>query len=207
MTPSSKLGNAPAPEVKAPEVSGSVNAEQIKPEGGLSELERLEKELASKPAPGAKPGEKISSDPPGGPTPEPGEPKTRRRKFKRPPPENTIRMTIRQYWRFRAWLANRKLQLPAEMFAAVLDGTDQTLVEPLVEPVIGMIDEYIPEEWITFIEEKSPVLTFIIALFEAEQTFGTRIDQIARELRQEKLGPRAVETPPGGGGYPKKGEL
>lgn len=177
---------------------GSVSSEQP-PTDGMSELRKLEAELA---APKKSP-EAGGSDKPA--QPQEGDQRPRRRKFKRPPPENTIRMTIRQYWRFRAWLANRKLQLPAELFAAILEGTDQTLVEPLVEPVVAVMDEYIPEEWVAFIEEKSPILTLMIALFEAEQTFATRIAVLAAEIRKaEKPQSPQTQQPTG---YPSKGVL
>lgn len=190
---------APAP------LAGSVSADQP-PTDGMAELKKLEAELSLPKAAPAKPGEPGKAA--AGPTAE-GEAKPRRRKFKRPPPENTIRMTIRQYWRFRAWLANRKLQLPPELFAAILDGTDQTLVEPLVEPVVAVMDEYIPEEWVAFIEDKSPILTFMIALFEAEQSFGARLAILAAEIRKADA-PRsaAPQSPdPQQSAYPKKGEL
>ena len=193
------------PPQTAPAPAGSVSSDQP-PTDGLSELKKLEAELSAPKAAPAKPGDPGK---PAGAPPAEGEGKPRRRKFKRPPPENTIRMTIRQYWRFRAWLANRKLQLPAELFAAILDGTDQTLVEPLVEPVVAVMDEYIPEEWVAFIEDKSPILTFMIALFEAEQTFGTRIAMLAAEIRKADA-PRTAApqtTAPQQSAYPKKGEI
>ena len=186
----------------------SVSSEQVEAASVPDELKRLEAELSAKPQAGAKPvetkaygiKESDSEETPG--------PK-RRRRFKRPPPENTIRMAIRQYWRFRTWLANRKIQLPPDVLAAVLDGTDQLLVEPLVEPVIGIIDEYIPEQWIEFIEEKSPILTFLIALFEAEQTFSARLRELANEIKQvnqpQQTTPQAA--PASRVSYPKRGEL
>lgn len=185
--------SSPAPEEThtPPEVVTGVSSQQ-EPTDGRAELLKLEKETAPKPAaqktadPAAK-----SDDAPK----EAGDQPKRRRKFKRPPPENTIRMTIRQYWRFRTWIANRKLGLSPDVIGAVLEGTDQVLVEPLVEPVVGIIDEYVPEKWIEFIEEKSPLLTLLIALFEAEQTFAARIAQIAREVRTETPGPQTTQQP------------
>lgn len=209
MTPSENKPEKPADDPTAQAMpegkpsSPGVTSEQTKT-NGMEELKRLEAELSQKPAPGAKPAEPAA---PGAAPAAEVEPKPRRRRFKRPPPENTIRMTIRQYWRFRVWLANRKLKLPAHLVGAVLEGTDQTLVEPLVEPIIGIMDEYVPEQWIEFIEEKSPLLTFLIALFEAEQTFGSRIDQLAHEIKQET--PRTPAGAPASsvGIYPKKGEV
>lgn len=200
-TPSSEV--TPPQETQVAEISTGVSPEQ-QPANVLSDLQRLENELAKKPGQGApqqeteKKTQSQESDAP-----------KKRRKFKRPPPENTIRMTIRQYWRFRTWIANRKLKLSAELLGAVLDGTDQILVEPLVDPVIGIIDEYMPEQWIEFIEEKSPILTFMIALFEAEQSFSMRLGQIAGEIRQGQ--PTSTsQAPPVETqqhyGYPKKGE-
>lgn len=202
-----KLNDLPAPpdlDVQAP--AGSVTADQP-PTDGMAELRRLEAELSAPKktdSPAQAGGAPAAAQEAGG-----GEPKPRRRRFKRPPPENTIRMTIRQYWRFRAWIANRKLQLPPEMFAAILEGADQTLVEPLVEPVVAVMDEYIPEEWISFIEEKSPVLTLLLALFEAEQTFASRISQIAIELRQTDTARPAAGAPqqPQRTMYPGKSDL
>lgn len=183
----------------------SVSSEQVEAASVPDELKRLEAELSAKPQAGARPVEKKESPESGEETPGP----KRRRRFKRPPPENTIRMAIRQYWRFRTWLANRKIQLPPDVLAAVLDGTDQLLVEPLVEPVIGIIDEYIPEQWIEFIEEKSPILTFLIALFEAEQTFSARLRELANEIKQvnqpQQTTPQAA--PASRVSYPKRGEL
>ena len=81
-------------------------------------------------------------------------------------------------------MTKRKLGLPQEYFGAILDGMDPLLVDPLVGPTVAMIDEYLPEEWVSFIEEKSPILMFFLALFEAEQSFGQRVDALAGELKR-----------------------
>ena len=114
-------------------------------------------------------------------------PVRKRRKFKRPPPENTIRLTIRQYWRFRDWMARRQLGLPAE-YAGVFIQNQGVLVEPLVEPVIGCLDAYLPEEWVVFIEDNSPALMLLLAIFEAEQSFAATVSQAAGELKAKKEG-------------------
>jgi hypothetical protein len=154
------------------------------PVDGLAELKALASEIQ-----GGKPKEAGSTQSNPG---TPGDsssgvsPTGRRRKFKKVPPENTIRLTIRQYWRLRDWMARRSLGLPSEYAGVFIQGNEAVLVEPMVEPIIGCLDAYLPEEWVVFIEDKSPVLMLLLALFEAEQTFGQKVAQAAAEIKAKQ---------------------
>lgn len=169
-------------EAVRPTVEPTANAQA--PIDGLAELKALEAQLS-----GGKPKEAATSQSgtgtPGSATGGGDTPK-RHRKFKKVPPENTIRLTIRQYWRLRDWMARRALGLPGEYAGVFIQNREAVLVEPLVEPVIGCLDAYLPEEWVVFIEDKSPVLMLFLALFEAEQTFGQAVSQAAAELKAKQ---------------------
>lgn len=188
---------------KAPETEKAPIASSVP--DGLAELRALEAELQGTPrapsgggTPSQGAGPSASNNEPGAGD---GLPK-RRRKFKKVPPENTIRLTIRQYWRLRDWMARRGLGLPSEYAGVFCNGKDSILVEPLVEPVIGCLDAYLPEEWIVFIEDKSPVLALIIALVEAEQTFSAAVNEAAKEKKKETMEPK-----PSVGSSTKKDDL
>lgn len=176
----------PKTTVPGPEAAGGPGDSQ----DGLAQLRALEAELqgGKTSSPSAKPeGNSDTGRPDSGGSPGAGgDTLKRRRKFKKVPPENTIRLTIRQYWRLRDWMARRALGLPGEYAGVFIQGKDGILVEPLVEPVIGCLDAYLPEEWVVFIEDKSPVLMLLLALFEAEQTFGGAVSQAAAELKAQK---------------------
>lgn len=185
--------------------SGAIAPLQDNAVGGdaLAELKKLEGESARKaPASEAKPGESA----PGSDSSKP-----KRRKFKRPAPENTMRLTIRQYWRLRDWMARRQLGLPEE-YAGVFIQRQDVLVEPLVEPLVACLDEYLPDEWVVFLEEKSPLLMLFLALFEAESTFAATVNEakkeiIAKQKPTQAPGPSAPAAPAASFGYPKKDEV
>jgi len=188
----------PAAAQPAAQPSG-VTGEQQPAGKSKADLLALERELRGEKPP-AQPGQ------PGAPAGEAQQPKRRRIKA----PEHTIRLVIGQYWRFRAWVAARKIQLPAHLFAAVLEGTNETLVEPLVDPVAAVVEEYMPEQWVVFLQEKSPIVNLLLAMFEAEQAFGSRMQLIANELAGARTVDGSQQQPPpgppaGGSGYPRKG--
>lgn len=168
----------------------TVKPEQSAPSApidGLAELRALETELQGGRSGAAQSGSKSDNDsgrPDSGTVSGAGPGDVRkRRKFKKVPPENTIRLTIRQYWRFRDWMARRSLGLPEEFAGVFIQGKDSVLVEPLVEPVIGCLDSYLPEEWVVFIEDKSPILMLLLAIFEAEQVFSGAVNQAKLESK------------------------
>jgi hypothetical protein len=165
--------------------------------GGLSELYALEAELGA----GTKDpqsDERGSSVNAGGGKSAAGTPPVSsgkpRRKFKTYRPEQTVKMTIRQYWRFRDWMARRQLGLGAE-YTGIFCGKDDQLVTPLVEPIVGCLDAYLPDDWIVFIEEKSPLLHLLLALFEVEQTFASMVDSVKKE-QQQKTAQNPSDIPP-----------
>ena len=187
------------PETTVSLKESSTNAEPEKvpantqaPVDGLAELQALEAELSGGKPKEAAPSQSGAGTP--GNTDSGADSPKRRRKFKKVPPENTIRLTIRQYWRFRDWMARRSLGLPGEYAGVFIQGQDAILVEPMVEPVIGCLDAYLPEEWVVFIEDKSPLLMLLLALFEAEQTFAQKVSQAAAELKA-KAAPAATPEP------------
>lgn len=156
---------------------------------GLAELKALEAQVST-----AKPGRKeteAGSAEPGSEAASAG--KSSRRKFK-VRPENTFRMALRQYWRLRDWLARRSLGLPSDYAGVFIQGKDEQLVEPLIDPVIGVLETYAPDA-IVFIEEKSPLLQLFIALAEVEQSFGANVAAAAAELKAKN--PAAPENAAG----------
>lgn len=175
------------PGMESPKTAPEVSV----PDGGLSELAALENQLGA-----GKPGRKTIENPASpsdasGAVDSPAGTKPRR-KFK-VRPENTFRMALRQYWRLRDWMARRSLGLPEEYAGVFIQGKDALLVEPLIDPVIGVLEVYAPDA-IIFIEEKSPLLQMFIALAEVEQGFNAGVQSVAAEIKAKKPG---AETPAG----------
>lgn len=172
------LTNEITPKLSAGQGLESIPSTQ---ENGKSELAALEQQLHA-----SKPGRKeTQTDAPGvnasSPLDSPGG-KPSRRKF-RVKPENTFRMVLKQYWRLRDFMARRSLGLPSEYAGIFIQGKDDKLVEPLVEPLIGVIESYAPDV-IVFIEEKSPLLQVFMALAEVEHTFGAGVALVGAELKK-----------------------
>lgn len=183
-----EVSKAPLPA--GPGVEAGAPAPQPESDG-LAELHALEGEIRSqKPGRTETPGDNGKSDTPGAVDSPAG---ARKRKFK-VRPENTFRMALRQYWRLRDWMARRALGLPSEYAGVFIQGKDAQLVEPLVDPVIGVLETYAPDA-IIFIEEKSPLLQLFIALAEVEQSFGAGVNAVALELKAKTPQTQTEETP------------
>lgn len=167
-------GSVSAAPLKAPDTASTAAA----PLDGLAELKALEAQVSTS-KPGRKETEPGSAAEPGADSP--GASKPSKRKFK-VRPENTFRMGFRQYWRLRDWMARRALGLPSEYAGVFIQGKDAQLVEPLIDPTIGILETYWPDA-IIFIEEKSPLIQLFIALAEVEQTFAAGVNAVALELK------------------------
>lgn len=148
---------------------------------GLAALRQMEAELSAGKKSSTAPGESVASESPAASEPLGRTP--RRKKFKKLNPEHTIRLTLRQYWRFRDWMARRQLGLPSDYSGVFIQGKDSAIIEPLIDPLISCMDCYLPDEWVVMFEEKAPILQLLIALFETESIFQGQVAQAAKEIK------------------------
>lgn len=165
-------------------------------DAGLDELKKLEADIAARGTSAPK------EDAPAGGGEAAAVPKKKR--FKRPPPDNLIRITWGQWWRLRDWMARRQLGIPEEHAGILID--QEKMITALVQPTIACLDEYLPESWVSKIEENAPALTFFLCLMEAEMSFAARITQAKKEWAQLK-NPSSPAAPGdnNGGGFNRGG--
>lgn len=160
----------------------SVSPEQS---AGVAELEALQKEVQSEKKPSDKKEGDANAKPEGDGAP-------RRKRFKRPPPDQLIRMTWAQFWRARDWMARRSLKIPDEFAGIFIQNTDK-MIDALVPPTIACMDEYIPESLLEKLETHAPLLTLFSALAEAELSFQNNIKQAIAEINKKHS---TQQTPP-----------